>query len=209
MCKCGEKKDYRTDVLRKTNIQHCGCGGYSVKIGDKIGKLTVVKKIGRKGKISMYWECLCDCGNNKTIILSSCSIRNKKPKSCGCSKNPIGKMHYKYSGYEDMPGKFFYRIKQNAKARNIEFRITKKQIWDLFKQQNSKCALSGIDLCFGVNSKFKEKKIECTASLDRIDNTKGYLKDNIQWIHKDINIMKLTHSQEYLIKICKMVANNN
>lgn len=205
-CECGEKKTYRTDTLRKTNIQHCGCGGICIKIGDRVGRLTVAKKIKRDGKNSVYWECLCDCGNNKKIILSGCAIKNNKPKSCGCSKNPIGKMHYKYSGYKDMSGKFFYRIKKNAEVRNIEFKITKKQIWDLLKQQDNKCALSGMDLHFGVNSKFKEKKIECTASLDRIDNTKGYIKENVQWLHKHINIMKRNHSQKYFLDICRKIA---
>lgn len=31
---------------------------------------------------------------------------------------------------------------------------------------------------------------------------------NIQWVHKDINKMKLDHSQEYFINICKMVYEN-
>ena len=29
-----------------------------------------------------------------------------------------------------------------------------------------------------------------TASLDRIDSTKGYVRGNIQWVHKDINWFK-------------------
>ena len=41
-CKCGESKTYRGDVLRKRGITHCGCGNLNVKVGDKVGKLTVV-----------------------------------------------------------------------------------------------------------------------------------------------------------------------
>ena len=47
-----------------------------------------------------------------------------------------------------------------------------------------------------------------TASLDRIDSTKGYSKDNIQWVHKDINCMKMDFSQQYFIDLCVKVAKN-
>jgi hypothetical protein len=48
-----------------------------------------------------------------------------------------------------------------------------------------------------------------TASLDRIDSSKGYEEGNIQWVHKHINFMKRTYSQEYFIDMCKKVADNN
>ncbi len=48
-----------------------------------------------------------------------------------------------------------------------------------------------------------------TASLDRIDSTKGYTLDNIQWIHKDLNKMKMNFANDYFIKTCKLVAENN
>lgn len=51
--------------------------------------------------------------------------------------------------------------------------------------------------------------IETTASLDRIDNTKGYLEDNVQFVHKDINRMKWAHSQQYFIELCSKVHNAN
>lgn len=208
-CDCGEIKPYRSDVLRKTNIQSCGCTLDHVKVGDKLGKLKVVERLGRikKGR-SIFWRCECDCGSKKDMILTSHVIRDAKYRSCGCLKNPSGKRHPNYVGYKDMSGNFFNRIQNGAELRDIPFKITKKQIWDLFEKQTRKCALSGVDIQFGVNSRIKEKKRECTASLDRIDNIKGYVKENIQWIHKDVNKMKNTHTQEEFIKICKLVANN-
>jgi len=47
-----------------------------------------------------------------------------------------------------------------------------------------------------------------TASLDRIDSSKGYVKGNLQWVHKDINMMKNHYNQKYFIEICKKVATN-
>ena len=33
--------------------------------------------------------------------------------------------------------------------------------------------------------------------------------DNVQWIHKDLNIMKGSMTQENFIKWAKLIANNN
>ena len=209
-CECGEIKAIRSDVLRKTNIQSCGCTLDHVKIGDKVGNLTVSEKLGRiKEGRSIFWRCECSCGGNKDITISSHAIKDGNIRSCGCLLNPNGKYHPCYTGYKDLPGGLFHRIENGAITRNLSFKISIKQIWDLFEKQNKKCALSGLDIQFGINSRIKEKKRECTASLDRIDNSKGYTINNVQWLHKDINKMKNTHTQEYFIKICKKIESNN
>ena len=47
-----------------------------------------------------------------------------------------------------------------------------------------------------------------TASLDRIDSSKGYVPGNIQWVHKDVNWMKGSFTQEYFVNICKKISKN-
>ena len=46
------------------------------------------------------------------------------------------------------------------------------------------------------------------ASLDRIDNSKGYIKGNVQWVTKDINMCKRTLNNESFIVLCKKVSQN-
>lgn len=72
----------------------------------------------------------------------------------------------------------------------------------MFLQQGKKCALSGIPLTISSTRKYN------TASIDRIDNGKGYETGNIQWVHKHVNFMKRDHSVDYFIKLCTMVADN-
>jgi hypothetical protein len=48
-----------------------------------------------------------------------------------------------------------------------------------------------------------------TASIDRIDSSKGYEEGNIQWVHKHVNFMKRTYSQDYFIDMCKKIAEHN
>lgn len=35
----------------------------------------------------------------------------------------------------------------------------------------------------------------------------GYIKGNLQWLHKEVNMMKHTKSQEYFIQLCQEVTN--
>lgn len=47
-----------------------------------------------------------------------------------------------------------------------------------------------------------------TASLDRIDSSKGYKIENIQWVHKDINQMKSALENNKFIELCELVSEN-
>ena len=102
----------------------------------------------------------------------------------------------------EIGGGYWGKIKKGASNRGLEFSISKEDAWELFIKQNRKCALSGQLLSFHRKSKYR------TASLDRIDSSKGYEKDNIQWVHKDINMSKWAFSQSRYIELCVQVAKN-
>jgi hypothetical protein len=93
-------------------------------------------------------------------------------------------------------------IKGGAKTRDLEFEISLEEIWRLYESQNKRCALTGVEIVF------KDDIIngENTASLDRIDSSKGYIAGNIQWVHKDINLMKGSLSQEDFISLCHTIS---
>lgn len=173
---------------------------------DKVfGKLTVVKYSGRKifnNYKRHVWLCKCECGNEK--IISELHLKNNNIKSCGCIRKLRGKNNLHYKGYKEISGVYWQSLKRGAKNRNIEFDITIEYIWDLFEKQNKKCAISKIDIML-----YSDYLIKNIASLDRIDNTKGYIKGNVQWLHKHVNIMKNSHNQDYFIDLCKSIVKNN
>ena len=45
-----------------------------------------------------------------------------------------------------------------------------------------------------------------TASLDRIDSSKGYTIDNVQWVHKKVNMMKKDMSDSEFIAWCNEIS---
>jgi hypothetical protein len=172
-------------------------------INQKFEKLTVIEYVGKQDRREgVFWNCLCECGNK--VIVHRKELSNGDSKSCGCIKVQTNYNNH-WEGYEELSKDFYSSIKRNAKSRNIEFNISIEEIWNLFIKQNKKCALSNINIELTRNAKKKRS----TASLDRIDSNKPYVIDNIQWVHKTVNIMKNTLSNEEFINMCKLISNNN
>tara|TARA_R110000824_G_scaffold103417_2_gene245653 strand:- start:3823 stop:4524 length:702 start_codon:yes stop_codon:yes gene_type:complete len=105
--------------------------------------------------------------------------------------------------HHTIPGRFFYSIKCSAGQRGLSFDITIDQIWELFLKQDKKCAYSGMDLRFKQTN---EKQNKQTASLDRINSSIGYTIDNVQWVHKHVNVIKWDFDESYFLELCKNVV---
>lgn len=92
-----------------------------------------------------------------------------------------------------------------AKSKNREFNLTKEYIWYLFENQKGRCKYTKEKLIFPIN----ENNNIGNISLDRIDNKRGYVIDNIQLVYKPINRMKLDYSEEEFLFYCQKVAEHN
>lgn len=183
--------------------------------GKSFGRWEVLKFDTNTPKYKMArWWCKCSCGKIKSIRADT--LYGNISKSCGCLKRELVGNRSRvlfsrnksvcWKGYGEISANFFASIRNGAKYRKIDFNITIEELWELFLKQNRKCALSGLLL------KFKTSNSICdgTASLDRIDSSKTYSIDNVQWIHKDINFMKQEFSQQQFFNYCKeIVAHNN
>lgn len=108
--------------------------------------------------------------------------------------------------YGEMTSNYFSSIKCGAAVRKLEWGIDGNYLWELFLKQERKCAISGVDLVMCDTCLTKKTQ---TASVDRIDSSIGYTKQNVQWIHKDLNKMKWDLKQEDFIRWCKIVTENN
>jgi hypothetical protein len=157
-------------------------------LDERFGKLIAKEYISSSKDGRAEWLCLCDCGNyTKT---KAKYLKNGDTKSCGKCK-------------EIIPQFYFYEIKKQAEKREIEFKLTKEYLTELFISQNHKCKLSGLDITMPTCCKEKKYK---TASLDRIDSNIGYIENNVQWVHKNINYMKMDLEQEIFIELCKKIT---
>lgn len=209
LCDCGNIRNVDASNLRSGASTSCGCNKL-LKIrkdltGQKFGNYTVVgiKHIEGEGRLKkIIWECKCDCGNIRNVVGST--LKNGTSKSCGCYK--ISQMNRFKKWHGEISGNYFSRIKNAANRRKLEFSITKEYLWDLFLFQDRKCALSGEELIFAKNYK---DQINQTASIDRINSSKGYVEGNIQWVHKKVNFIKQALDDSVLIEWCRKIYEYN
>jgi hypothetical protein len=172
-------------------------------IGKKFHSLQPIEYLGKDKNSHAIFLCACDCGQ-KTKVLGN-SLKNGNSKSCGCKARKRGKEHKLYSGYEEIRSEYWSRVLRGAKDRGIDVKITIEEAWDIFLQQNRKCALSGEILYFPYTRKTSKYS---TASLDRIDSNGHYEKHNIQWIHKKLNTMKMNMTEHEFLNWCKKISIN-
>ena len=144
------------------------------------------------------WKCIC---GNRTKGRVEDVVRGKK-KSCSCFVYRKKSAHYLWGGCGDLSGDYWNKVVNGAKSRKLEIKVSLKDAWNKFVEQDKKCALTGVPLDFGTTKRANDM----TASLDRIDSSKGYIPGNIQWVHKKINVMKMDLSQDQFIDWCRKVS---
>lgn len=161
-----------------------------------------------------YYMCKCSCGKEELVKVgklfrsgfTSCESCIKKRNYNLYTKAKWDVVRTKYVG--ELSGTFFSHIKQSASTRGIEFAVTKEELWELLIKQDSKCALTRVPIQLSTARKKSDPDFsQITASLDRIDSEGGYTSGNIQWLHKEVNKMKWTLSNEDFINICRHVVN--
>lgn len=163
----------------------------SYKIEER-GFKVVSKYLGRHHNITV----ICNCGKEFTALAKH--LMTGHTKSCGCREHT--KRSCNFTGFGLVSGKYFRTTKFGAERRNLSFNITAEDIWNKIVEQKFKCAITGLDVFFDPSGWLG------TASVDRIDNTKGYEIDNIQIVHKHINLMKKDHSMDYFLYLCSLAA---
>ena len=158
------------------------------------------------GKVTYRISCVCDCGQTREVFVWA--LIQGKTGSCGCDKSrytkTTGERNYAFKGFKEIRFAYWNIIRSRAAARSIPFELTIEYAWGLYEQQHRLCALSGVGLAFGVNA--GSKPSNTTASLDRIDNSKGYVEGNVQWVHKTINLMRNVLPVGDFKDWCKRVA---
>jgi hypothetical protein len=215
-CKCGDmrtmrnwniinkspgkcKKCYHDDTLKQSLIP----------VGTTLGNWTVIsEKYERKNSKTggLKQEVRCKCGLKKFLELYQLKIGKTKQCLECASKSRI-------ETYKDLiPLTYVKRIQYEATQRDLEYSITLKDLYIKYTEQQGKCAISGIELQMPVVNLYRYEKGKTflnsknfTASLDRIDSSKGYVVGNVQWVHKDINKLKMDLPEERFFQLIKEI----
>lgn len=164
----------------------------------KYGRLAFISMAPKRGHhIFCLWKC--DCG--KEHLADRYNVLHGGAASCGCAQQEVNSKCKRWKGFGEISGRVWWTIRNGAEKRKIAFDITIQQAWDLFLKQGRKCNLTEELLEFPV--RYTDRR---TASLDRINSTLGYSLDNVQWVHRDINLMKGDLPQERFEYLCRKVS---
>lgn len=164
------------------------CRSFIDLTGKIVGKLTVTSyshlEVSKSGVRYHYWNVKCECGVEKKVR----NFHFKTAKSCGCLRN-IKKFKHDAHRFTGLSKTRFYSCWNSMMMR----------CYSPSNQAFRRYGAKGINVCdewkkFGgyVDDLYQSYKEHCEiygekeTSLDRIDNSKGYFKENCRWAtHKE------------------------
>lgn len=169
-------------------------------IGDRFGRWTVVELI-KSDKKGQFYLCKCDCGKENIVRYST--LNNGESTSCGCfAKENSSKINSKPRGERSF-NNTYYMYKRSAKERGLEFNLTKEKFRELTSKDCWYCNKKPSSF---VNFTQVKTGFYIYNGIDRIDNNKGYIEDNMVTCCEYCNRMKLDLSLEdfknHIYRIC-------
>lgn len=165
-------------------------GKFIDRTGNKYGRLLVLEFYKKEGT-KTFWKCQCECGNE--VIRRADSL--KETSSCGCLQKEITIKNFTENREKRSKNKAvtmesrtrFYRIFDNMKSRcnnpnnshyknyggrgiSVEWNSYQEFKNDMYSSYLEHCELYG----------------ESNTSIDRIDNSSNYNKNNCRWTTRKV-----------------------
>ena len=145
-----------------------------IKKGDKYNRLTAVRFDHRGKRGEQFWLFKCSCGNEKVINVNH--VKTGKTASCGCLGRELSSK--RITKRNTIHGMYLSREYESWRAMKNRC-LNKKHTY--YKYYGAR----GIKVCSSwmkFEHFYKDMgKRPAGTTLDRIDNNKGYCKNNCRW----------------------------
>jgi hypothetical protein len=183
-------------------------GKYGLQKGDTFGHLVFTGVTKRLKENYGDWnrnKCEVECMNCGTITYVRMDMFAKGLlKSCGCKNNAKDYPNLLLQYGDDYTYYILWKYFQRPERPHLEYTITVDDIKARLLQQNHKCFYTGTS--FSLPRIFKDMQKSNAPSLDRIDSNLGYIPGNIDFVTKQIQLMKHILSKEDFINNCCLVS---
>jgi hypothetical protein len=156
-----------------------------------------ISEFNRSEKLGRKHYCSLSCSGHHAPIIKN-PEKFKKPSTSHLNpKNRIDE----YSPFRN----HFKRLKNRKHEIDVDLDYLKK----LWEDQEGTCPITGWKLTLPKSTSHRGKCDPNAASLDRIDNNKGYIKGNIRWISVMANFARHEWGDKELIDFCNAVYKHN
>ena len=103
---------------------------------------------------------------------------------------------------------FLMLCKHNVRKKKFEFNLDLEYLKNLWESQKGKCPYSNIEMLLSNTAYGKQFK-PISASLDRIDSNKGYVKGNVEFVCLAMNYAKNKFSREEFSNFVTNIRNQS
>jgi len=172
------------------------------KIGQKYNRLTIIEKMGYDKHNNRLYKCRCDCGNE--IIVRGNALTSGNTKSCGCYKHEIDKSR-RFPNNSGVAYQVMLGYKRHAKDRGLIWELTREECQNLIEQPCHYCGRIKTNLKITKNCKEGYRY----NGIDRVDNTKGYVKNNVVSCCNICNRAKRDLTKEEFLEWIKTITTFN
>jgi len=181
--------------------------------GKIFGRLTVTKfshYVEKTNRRQDFWETKCECGNIKCILGNSLVVGGTN--SCGCFlKEHYATLAEKARVRNSLPkGEASFNLilanyKDRAKKKKLKFNLTIEEFKEFITANCEYCDATPANVC-----KKKRSNGEFIYNgIDRLDNTKGYIKSNCITACEVCNKAKRDLTLEEFISWIKRISQSN
>ncbi len=157
----------------------------------------------KRGRSKFYCNNTCSSKDNPALVKQTDYCKNH-PQEVRLklinSPNYHGRIKDEFSPFL----KYISKIKQRNQSfhSSRETEITAEYLKEIWDKQNGVCPYTGLKMQLRDYSK---PSSPANASVDRIDSTKGYIRDNIEFVCMSVNYAKNEFSKQEMLIFFKSI----